>query len=467
MLTRLKPWLSTVMVAIVATIAVALASTSPSWAGQIGVRMSPATSQPGEKPAYIGKVIELVDEYSDELIETFKDIHRHPELGFEEEQTAAIVAAELEELGYEVKKDIAETGVVGILENGEGPTVMFRADMDANAVEEETDLDYASEVPGVMHACGHDAHTTWMLGLAKLMKDMESYWSGTLVLVAQPAEELIEGAQAMIDDGLYEPEDEGGYDVPVPQFLLAAHTAPGPTGYVANLPGTRMAGTNQFDVTFKGIGGHGSTPELAKDPIVMTAAAIMEYQAIVSRAISPLEAAVITVGSVQAGIDPNVIPETSLLRINLRWFSEEVKDTMIAGIKRINESIAYAYGLREDLFPEIEYGGESTPLVNDEELVEKINPHLEELLGGEDWLISDMPPSTGSEDVHLLKGDNDEIEVDFAFIGIADPALFEAAIAEGKSVPFANHNPEFQVDLDAIPLGAKIVSVMTLATFNQ
>ena len=224
------------------------------------------------RPAYLDSMTQLVDEDSDRLIEIFKDIHQNPELGFQETRTSGIVAKQLRDLGYEVKTGIGKTGVVGILRNGEGPTVMFRADMDANAVLEETGLPYASNVTAtengetvpVMHACGHDAHTTWLIGLAKVMAQMKSEWSGTLILVAQPAEELILGAKAMVDDGLYT-----RHKVPVPDYLLGVHTAPAPTGYVANAAGTRMAGTDQIDVIFKGIGGHGSNPQFTKPEMII------------------------------------------------------------------------------------------------------------------------------------------------------------------------------------------------------
>ena len=420
-------------------------------------------------PVYLDRVAELVEQDSDRLTEIFKDIHQNPELGFQEKRTAEIVAKQFKDLGYEVKTGIGKTGVVGILRNGDGPTVMFRADMDANAVKEDTGLPYASKVMAeengetvpVMHACGHDAHTTWLIGLAKVMAQMKSSWSGTLVLVAQPAEELILGAQAMVDDGLYT-----RHKVPVPDYLLGAHTAPGPTGYVANASGTRMAGTDQIDVVFKGIGGHGSNPQFTKDPVVMTAMAINQYQAIVSRTINPLEAAVLTVGSVQAGNDNNVIPSESLVKINLRWFHPDVRETMIKGIKSVNNSIATAYGMTEDQLLTMTMKGSSSPLINDEEVVKKINPALMQLLG-EDKIIDQMPATTGSEDVHLLKGDNEDVLVDYAFIGIADPQLYAQAKAEGKKVPFSNHNPDFQVDLDAIPLGTKVVSVMTLELLQK
>lgn len=225
------------------------------------------------------------------LIEIFKDIHQNPELGFMETRTAGIVEKELKSLGYEVKTGIGETGVVGILKNGNGPTVMYRADMDANAVKETTGLPYAStkvvkrddgsETP-VMHACGHDAHVTWMLGVAKLMAEHKDLWKGTLIMVGQPAEEPILGAEAMVNDGLYTT-----HGVPKPDYLFGLHTAPVGVGLVAAATGVRMAGTDQIDITFHGVGGHGSMPNLTKDPVVMAASAVMQYQAIVSRGIDP------------------------------------------------------------------------------------------------------------------------------------------------------------------------------------
>jgi hippurate hydrolase len=307
-----------------------------------------------------------------------------------------------------------------------------------------------------MHACGHDAHTTWLLGLAKNMVALKSEWKGTLILVGQPDEEGGGGAKAMIADGLYTK-----HGVPVPDYLLAMHTAPGPTGLLANAAGTRMAGFDQIDVVFKGVGGHGSSPQFAKDPIVMTAHAITQYQTIVSRAIDPQETAVITVGSVQAGKDNNVIPGESLVKINLRWFNPAVRETMIKGIRSINAAIARSYGMPENQLPTFTQKGTAPPLVNDKTLVDRLNPQLVNLVGPK-ALLESLPATTGSEDVQLLVGDNKEIQLDFAFVGVADPALFAKAQAEGKLVPFSNHNANFQVDLNAIPVGAKVASVMAM-----
>ncbi|QYO67619.1 amidohydrolase [Leptolyngbya sp. 7M] len=423
------------------------------------------TGTPAEKPAYFDRLLSVIDQDGNRLINLFKDIHQNPELAFMETRTAEIVAKELRALGYEVKTGIAQTGVVGILRNGDGPTLMYRADMDALPVEETTGLPYASttravnddgeEVP-VMHACGHDAHTIWLLGLAKAMVELKSDWNGTLVLVAQPAEEGVRGAKAMVADGLYTT-----HGVPVPDYLLGMHTAPGPTGVVVSAPGTRMAGSAHLDAVIKGVGGHGSSPHLAKDPILMSAFAITQYQAIVARAIDPQEAAVITVGSIQAGETANVIPEESQLKINLRWFNPAVKETLVNGIRSVNESLAHAYGMPADKLPTLSEKGSTTPLVNDAAVIDRINPRLANLLGA-NRILTDFPATTGSEDVHLLKGDNETIQFGFLQVGVAEPALFAQAQAEGKLVPFSNHNPNFQVDLNAIPLGTKIATVMTM-----
>lgn len=430
----------------------------------------PFTGTPAAKPAYFDRLLSVIDQDGDRLINLFQDIHQNPELAFTETRTAGIVAEELQALGYEVKTGIGQTGVVGILRNGDGPTVMYRADMDALPVEEETGLPYAStkrvvQTDGsevaVMHACGHDAHTVWMLGLAKAMAELQSEWNGTLILVAQPAEEVVKGAKTMVEDGLYT-----RHGVPVPDYLLGMHSAPGPTGVVASTAGTQTAGSDQIDVVFQGVGGHGSSPQLAKDPILMTAHAITQYQSIVARAIDPQEAAVITVGSIQAGDANNVIPEESLLKLSLRWFNPKVRETMVRGIRSVNESIARAYGMPEDRLPTLTEKSGTTPMVNDAAVIDRINPQLANLVGA-NRLITDFPGTTGSEDAHLLKGDHENIQFGFVFVGVAEPALFAQAQAEGKMVPFSNHNPNFQVDLNAIPFGTKVAAVMAMGFFQN
>lgn len=411
------------------------------------------------------RVTAAVDQDGPRLTDIFKDIHQNPELGFMETRTAGIVAREFTSLGYEVKTGIGVTGVVGILRNGDGPTVMYRADMDANAVEEATGLDYAStvrvtrpdgaEVP-VAHMCGHDAHVTWMLGVAKFMAENRSDWSGTLVFVGQPAEEPITGAAAMVADGLYTT-----HGVPVPDYLLALHTAPVGTGLLAARSGTIMAGTDQIDVTFHGVGGHGSMPHLTKDPVIMAAYAVTEYQAIVARVLPPLETGVLTVGSIQAGTDNNVIPSEALVKVNIRYFTPEIRQKMIDAIISISNGIATTYGMPPDRMPTVVMKGNSPALVNDAEAVDQLQAPLAALVG-EANLVTEFPPATGSEDAHLLRGDNPNVKVAYMAVGIADPAAFQAAVADGRLFPFSAHNPNFVVDLNAIPLGAKIGAVSAL-----
>jgi amidohydrolase len=432
-----------------------------------GVSAAQATGTPelgsNVPKTLIDKVNAMVSDDSVRLQEIFKDLHQHPELGFMEVRTAGIVAKELKALGFDVNTGIGKTGVVGILRNGEGPVVMYRADMDANAVEEATGLPYESkvrvkradgeEVP-VAHLCGHDAHVTWMLGVAKAMASLKSDWKGTLILVGQPAEEPILGAKAMVDDGLYK-------KIPKPDYLIGLHTSPTPTGMVFFKSGDFSAGTDQLDVTFHGIGGHGSSPHLTKDPVLMASAAIVQYQYIVSRAINPLNPAVITVGSVQAGSDNNVIPSSALLKINLRWYVEADRQLMLDGIERVNQSIATAYNLPASLKPTTVMKGGSKVLSNDAEMARIIKPTLQSLLGDKSVLV-EAPKLMGSEDFHHLVIDNKNHQYLYMYVGTANPKDFKKAQAEGKQVPYSNHNPDYRVDLDAIPVGAKVGTVTAL-----
>lgn len=377
-----------------------------------------------------------------------------------EVRTAGIVAKALRALGYEVKEGIGKTGVAGVLKNGSGPVIMYRADMDCNAVKEITGLPYAStkivkkedgtETP-VMHACGHDAHTTWLIGIAKVMANNKNLWKGTLVLVAQPAEEPILGAEAMVNDGLYTK-----HGIPEPDALFAMHTTPAPLGMAGTQErGPQMAGTDQIDVVFKGVGGHGSTPHLAKDPVIMAADAVVLYQNIISRGINAQHAAVLTVGAVQAGSDNNVIPASALVKINLRWFDSTDRRIMVEGIKRINNSIASAYNLPDSLYPTIAMKGWSYPLVNDSAIVAMAAKGFSQVVPPQN-IITNVPAAMGSEDAHHLVIHNPKHAVGYFVIGVADPAACAKAVAEGRGVPYANHNGNYVVELRAIPLGTKL-----------
>lgn len=436
-----------------------------------GLGIDPALAQDardgsgGVSVALASKAEGLIKADTDRLVTLFKDIHQNPELGFMEVRTAGIVAKELRALGFEVKTGIGKTGVVAILRNGPGPTVMYRADMDANAVQEATGLPYASkvrvkrddgvEVP-VAHTCGHDAHVTWMLGMAKAMVALKADWAGTMVLVGQPAEELIRGAQAMVDAGLYTT-----YSAPRPDYFIGMHAAPGPVGAVVSSGGPKMAGSDQIDILFKGVGGHGSTPQMTKDPVLMAALAMVEFQAIVSRTIAPQETAVLTVGSIQAGADNNVIPANALLKANLRWYTPQVREQMIAGIKSISNGIARTYGMPEDQLPVITMKGGTTPLVNQNALADRTAATLKATIG-ENNVLTELPPATASEDVHLLLGPHTNVPFNFLFVGVADPQVYAAAVKEGKMFPYSAHNPNFVVDLKAIPFGTQVATVSML-----
>jgi len=411
----------------------------------------------------VERVNTLADGDATHLVKVFKDIHRNPELGFMEIRTAAIVARALTELGFEVTTGIGGTGVAAILRNGPGPIVMYRADMDALSVEEATGLDYASttrvrrddgsESP-VAHVCGHDAHVTWMLGMAKILSKTTDAWSGTLVLIGQPAEELIAGAAAMVDGGLYTV-------VPKPDYFVGMHTAPAPVGMVTASGGALMAGTDQIDIVFKGVGGHGSMPQLTKDPVLMAALAIVQFQTIISRSIAPQETAVLTVGSVQAGSVNNVIPDRALLKVNLRWFSPHVRDQLIAGLRAISDGIARSYGMPEDQLPVITMQGGSTPLVNDERLAARLAGALGKVIDSGS-IVSQLPAVTASEDCHLLKGPYADVPLSYLFVGVADPQVWAKAFGEGKLFPYSPHSPDYVVDLAAIPFGVKVASYVTL-----
>lgn len=407
---------------------------------------------------------------SSRLVEIFKDIHQNPELGFMEVRTSGIIAKELESLGYQVITGIAKTGVVGILKNGAGPTVMYRADMDCNSVKETTGLSYSStkimkkedgtETP-VTHACGHDAHVTWMLGIAKIMMTLKSEWKGTLVFVAQPAEELLMGAQAMVDDNMYEK------GVPVPDYLLGMHTSCTlPVGKVDNGIGVRASGSDQLDVTFYGIGGHGSAPEKTKNPITMACNAVMQYQTIVGKNIAAQDVAVLTVGAINAGTDNNVIPASATIKVNLRWFNEKTRNILLDGIKRINEGIAVANGLATEQYPIIKMKGNVYPLENDADFTNKINAALKTLLSP-DNVVTDTPPSMGSEDfAHLVLGNNKTV-IDYLDVGIVNQLLFDKTIKEGKKFPFYYHAGNYAVDLASIPLGTEIGATALFTAFKK
>lgn len=289
------------------------------------------------------------------LIAIYKDLHIHPELSFKEGRSAGILAAEAKKAGFEVTSGVGGTGVVAVMENGPGPVLLLRADMDALPVTEQTGLPYASQTPGVMHACGHDTHMTSWIGIARRMAAMKASWSGTLVMIGQPAEEIGSGARAMLKDGLYS-------RFPKPSVAIAFHdSAQLPAGTIGVVDGYVMANVDSVDVLVKGEGGHGAYPHLAKDPIVLAARIVTTLQTLISRETDPLESGVVTVGSFQAGTKHNIIPPEAKLQITVRSYKPEVRRHLLDGIARIAKGEAIAAGLPDDRMPVISLQDQNTP----------------------------------------------------------------------------------------------------------
>jgi amidohydrolase len=389
------------------------------------------------------EVLTGLDGIGGELEELYRDIHQHPELSLQERRTAARAAEALASAGFEVTSGVGGTGVVGVLRNGDGPTVMLRADMDALPVEEATGLPYAStatatdadgnEVP-VMHACGHDMHVTWLAGAATLLAQGLGAWSGTLLAIFQPAEETAQGARAMIDDGLFD-------RFPKPEVILGQHVMPAPSGEVSYRPGTTQAAADSLEVRLFGRGAHGSMPESSVDPVVMAASTVLRLQTIVSREVAASQAAVVTVGALQAGTKDNVIPDEALLKINVRTFDEAVRTRVLGAIERIVKAEADASGAPKP--PQIEYTEHYPLTTNDADQTARVAAALSAYFGGE--RVHELAaPISASEDFGSF-GTEWGVPSVFWYVGGTDPDTYRQAQQAGRvadDIP-TNHNPKF------------------------
>jgi amidohydrolase len=378
-----------------------------------------------------------------DLAELYRDLHRHPELSFQEHRTAALVAERLQALGFETTTGVGGTGVVGLLRNGDGPTALLRADMDALPMAEKTGLPYASKERGVdhlghevdvFHACGHDVHVTCLLGAARELAGDREAWSGTLMAVFQPAEELGRGARAMMDDGLFERFGR-------PDVVLGQHVAPLPAGVLALRPGPAFAAADAIRVRMFGEGGHGSRPETTVDPVVMAAATVMRLQTVVSREVAGTDAAVVTVGALRAGTKENIIPDEAELLISVRTFDPKVRDRVLGSIERIVRAEAVASGATRD--PEVTLVDGFPAVVNDGPACARTRPAFERLLGAD--RVVDPGLVTGSEDVGLLASGSGAPLV-FWLLGGADPAPFAGAVRADQIAAVvaeqpSNHSP--------------------------
>jgi amidohydrolase len=369
----------------------------------------------------------------EELVRDRRHLHMNPELGFEEHETARYVAERLRSLGIETRTGVGRTGVVGVIRGGRaGKTVMLRADMDALPIQEEGDSPYTSRNPGVMHACGHDGHTAILMAVARVLSERRAALAGNVVLAFQPSEEKPPGgALAMIEDG--------AMDDPKVDAVFGLHLTSAPVGTISARGGASASAADMFSATIQGVGGHGARPQAAVDPVLIAAHVVTALHAIVSREVDPLQAAVITVGSIHAGTVPNVIPPTATMSGTVRTFDEGVRDTLERRIRETISGIAKAMGGDA----EIEYRRGYPVLVNDEEMAEFVRSVAREVVGPEKTIV--RPPTMASEDVGY-------------FISRATGCYFNLGfLNEEKGITVTNHNPGFDIDEDCLPVGVEML----------
>ncbi|HEY2971057.1 MAG TPA: amidohydrolase [Pyrinomonadaceae bacterium] len=387
----------------------------------------------------------MIDRDIGSLVATYKALHAAPELSHYEEKTSSFFANQLRSLGYTVTERVGkyETpqwtsyGVVAVMKNGAGPTVLLRTELDALPVDEKTGLPYASKVKtkneagqdvGVMHACGHDIHITSMLGTAKILSELKSEWRGTLVLLGQPAEEVIDGARAVLRDGLYD-------RFPKPDFVIALHdSADLEAGKVGYTPGYAMASSTSVDIKIRGLGGHGARPETTKDPIVVAAQVILALQTIASRENSPLDPVVVTVGSIHGGTKHNIIPDEVDLQITVRAYKEEVRKRVLASIERITKGIALAAGIPDDRAPIVKFSETqvTSATYNEPQLTERLAAVFAGNLGQEN--VVKLPPVMMSEDFGYLSLEQ-KIPATLFTLGAVDPAKVKRYQEAGTPLP--------------------------------
>jgi len=378
------------------------------------------------------------------LVETYRSLHATPELSMQEAKTSAFVAQRLRDLGYEVTypfgryADPAATcyGVVAVMRNGKGPTVLVRSDLDGLPVAEQTGLPFASQNAGVMHACGHDVHMTTLLGTAKVLADLRSQWKGTVMLIGQPAEEVVKGAEGMLGAGLYE-------KIARPDFAIAFHDwATLETGKVGYRAGQFMAATDSLNLTIRGVGGHGAAPHNTKDPVVLASETILALQTIASRERSPLDPVVVTVGRIEGGTKRNIIPDEVRLYLTVRTFKPEVRDRVLESIQRIPKGLAMAAGVPDDRAPVYEHlGHESVAATfNEPALTQRLRSSIGRELGAAN--VVEIDPAMVSEDFGLF-GLQGKIPTVLLALGAADPAALQAGTQPGlHSSKFAPSSPE-------------------------
>ena len=407
-------------------------------------------------------VLRNLDGLLPDLTEFYKDVHAHPELSMQETRTAKLAADRLRAAGYEVTTGVGKTGVVGLLRNGDGPTVMLRADMDALPIQETTGLPYASKVTAtdregqtvpVSHMCGHDMHVAWLAGATRLLADARTAWQGTLMAVFQPGEETAEGAKAMIEDGLFK-------RFPKPDVILGQHVMVGPSGTVAGRAGAITSAADSLQIRLFGRGAHGSMPQASIDPVIMAASTVMRLQTIVSRELAAAEAAVVTIGVLQAGTKENVIPDEAIIKLNVRTFDAGVRTRVLAAIERIVNAEAAASGAPRP--PEITTL-DSYPLnVNNRDASKRVVDAFRGYFGAD--RVRETGPAPASEDFGSF-GSGWHVPSVFWFVGGTDPETYTKAKEANRlnELP-VNHSPKFAPVLHpTLQMGVETLVVATRA----
>ncbi len=409
-------------------------------------------------------VTRRVAETCPDLVTFYQHLHANPELSLHEEKTGARLAGQFREIGCEVTEKVGGYGVVGILRNGAGPTLLLRTDMDALPVTENTGLPYASTVRamddagnpvGVMHACGHDMHMTVLAGAARVLARMRDRWHGTLVLLGQPAEEVAAGARAMLADGLFT-------RFPKPDWCFAWHVkADLPAGSVAFTEGAMFANVDSVDVAVRGVGGHGSAPQTARDPVVLAAQIVLALQTVVSRELTPGDPAVLTVGSIHGGTKHNIIPDEVRLQLTLRSYSSETRDRMIAAIRRIARGQALAAGLAEDRLPAVVVAGDPLPAAYCEpQLTRRLADAFRDWLGAD--RVCEAKPTMGGEDFGRYGQTADHIPITLFWLGAADPLAVAASQQSGQPLPSAHSSRFAPLPEPTINAGVTAMTVAAL-----
>ena len=406
---------------------------------------------------------ELVKEDLPFLLEFYKTRHQNPEISLREKETAAALAKELRSIGFEVTENFGGYGIVGIFKNGQGPTILYRTDMDALPMEEKTPLEYASKKviqyngleTGAMHSCGHDMHMTVWLGTARAMIQMKDQWSGTLMLIGQPAEEIGQGAKMMLDAGLYEKFE-------VPDYGLGLHCSPTiPAGQIGVEQGYTMANVESIDIKVFGVGAHGASPHMSIDPVVTASMMIMELQTIVSRNINPVDDAVITVGAIKGGTKHNIIPDEVTLQLTVRTFKEEVRQLIHKRIREVARGVAIAAGLPEDKMPEVIIPESYTPAnYNNLTLVEQIQQSGNKIIGEENVLSSE--PQMVGEDFSRYGQTPEKVPTALFWLGTVPDERLKTKDLPGLHSPYYYPAPE-----ESIETGVSVVSQTMLDLFGK